>query len=262
MQASEQEQQHPDAYWDNRYVNHQTGWDIGFPSGPMKRIIDVLPNKQARILIPGCGNAYEADYLLAKGFNDITLIDIAPTLTAQLKEKFKGLSGIQIITGDFFEGKYSYDCILEQTFFCALPPAWRLRYVARMHRLLGAEGILCGVLFNKAFEGGPPYGGDVAEYRALFEPLFHIEVFRDCIDSIAPRAGNEMEIRLRKRAELAIYYCGAAPGMDTDFKAFIDRLPPEMHLLQHFANPHEVILYGLQEAMLHLSFPSCLQVLG
>ena len=65
-------------YWSNRYDTDDTGWDLGQVSPPIKAYLDQLENKNLRILIPGCGNTYEAEYLLQSGFTNITVIDIAP----------------------------------------------------------------------------------------------------------------------------------------------------------------------------------------
>ena len=73
-----------ETYWNNQYEADATGWDLGTVSPPLKEYIDQLTNKDLRILIPGCGNTYEADYLLQKGFTNITVIDIAPALVAKL----------------------------------------------------------------------------------------------------------------------------------------------------------------------------------
>ncbi len=73
-------------YWNNRYQQQDTGWDIGYPSTPLKEYIDQIRDKNSSILIPGCGNSYEAEHLLLSGFSNITLIDIAPSLT-QILEK-------------------------------------------------------------------------------------------------------------------------------------------------------------------------------
>ena len=45
-------------YWSNRYEEDRTGWDIGYPSTPLKEYIDQLTDKTISILIPGAGNAY------------------------------------------------------------------------------------------------------------------------------------------------------------------------------------------------------------
>ncbi|MFM9909416.1 MAG: methyltransferase [Chitinophagaceae bacterium] len=188
-------------YWNNRYQQQDTGWDIGSPSIPLQEYIDQLKNKNISILIPGCGNSYEAEYLLQSRFGNITLIDIAPLLTQELENKFAGNVNKQltIITGDFFELQQSYDLILEQTFFCALDPALRKKYVTQMHGLLKPEGKLVGVLFNRAFEGGPPFGGTLHEYLDLFKEYFIIETMEPCYNSIPPRAGQEVFIQLKKK---------------------------------------------------------------
>ena len=48
------------AYWNNRYKEKRTGWDIGYASTPLVKYFKRLTDKVTRILIPGCGNAYEA----------------------------------------------------------------------------------------------------------------------------------------------------------------------------------------------------------
>ena len=40
----------------------------------------------------------------------------------------------------FFEHNKKYDLILEQTFFCALNPALRRAYVAKVYELLNVNG--------------------------------------------------------------------------------------------------------------------------
>ena len=54
-------------YWEKRYDDQTASWDIGKPSGPLKEYIDQITNKDIAILIPGCGNAHEAKYLLQQG---------------------------------------------------------------------------------------------------------------------------------------------------------------------------------------------------
>ena len=53
-----------ETYWNNRYIDKTTQWDLGEVSPPIKAYIDQLTHQNLRILIPGCGNTYEADYLL------------------------------------------------------------------------------------------------------------------------------------------------------------------------------------------------------
>lgn len=189
-------------YWNNRYLQNQAGWDIGAISTPLKNYIDQLTDKSISILIPGCGNAYEAEYLLQQGFYNLTLVDLAPSLVNGLREKFKSFEerGFQVICDDFFELRSHYDLILEQTFFCALEPALRQSYANKMADLINPGGKLVGVLFNRDFEGGPPFGGSKEEYIALFRQKFNIKIMDDCYNSIPPRAGTELFIIIGKKA--------------------------------------------------------------
>ena len=189
-------------FWNNLYVSQDTGWDLGKVSPPIKSYIDTLENKNTSILIPGCGNTYEAEYLLEKGFTNVTVIDIAPTLVKRLQEKFNNNPNIKIILGDFFEHQGQYDLIIEQTFFCALSPELREKYVLKMHQLLNEKGILVGLLFNKTFESGPPFGGSQTEYVHLFKNYFDIKIMERCRNSIPPRANCELFIELKKKQEL------------------------------------------------------------
>lgn len=185
-------------YWEQRYRQQQTGWDIGQPSTPLAEYIDTIENKNASILIPGCGNSYEAEYLVEQGFTNLTVIDIAPSPVARLKEKI-GSKAI-VLLQDFFALKGAYDTILEQTFFCALNPSLRTEYVKQMQKLLKPQGRLAGVLFNKQFETNPPFGGSKEEYEELFSKHLNIIKMEDCYNSIAPRAGTELFFIATKKA--------------------------------------------------------------
>jgi SAM-dependent methyltransferase len=189
-------------FWNQRYAEAQTGWDIGYPSPALKLYVDGLPDKNQTILIPGCGNAYEAGYLLQQGFSRITLIDIAPLVVEKVSLKFETAieaGTLRIICGDFFELKESYDLILEQTFFCALDPSLRTAYAKQMFQLLNPKGVLAGLWFNFPLtEEGPPFGGSQEEYEYYFKPLFTIKQLSPALNSIKPRAGRELFIELEK----------------------------------------------------------------
>jgi methyl halide transferase len=190
-----------DQYWSQRYENHQTRWDIGQVAPALKAYFDQLTDKNVAILIPGCGNAHEAEYLLKQGFTNITLIDISATLVNLLQEKLQNSiekGYIRVIHQDFFEHSGIYDLIIEQTFFCAIDPSLRTIYAEKMSVLLKPKGKLVGLLFDCNFEGGPPFGGSKAEYIPYFEPYFAFKIFEKCDNSIPPRAGNELFICLER----------------------------------------------------------------
>ena len=185
-------------YWDNQYQANATGWDLGQVSPPIKTYINTIENKEAKILIPGCGNTYEAEYLLQLGFTNITVIDIAPTLVENLKQKFVNNKNITIVLGDFFEHRGKYDFIIEQTFFCALPPTMRQKYVWKMHQLLSDYGKLVGLLFNREFEVSPPFGGSQEEYELLFKAAFSFNKMETSTNSIDKRVGSELLFEFNK----------------------------------------------------------------
>lgn len=186
-------------YWNQRYINNAVQWDLGTISPPLKAYFDQLSDKGIAILIPGAGNSYEALYLLEQGFTNITVIDIAPAVIQPLQEKYKNQSAIRFILTDFFEWEGKYDLIVEQTFFCALNPDLREKYVAKMASLLSSNGKLVGLLFNRQFEGGPPFGGDKNAYQVLFEKYFQIVRMEPCYNSVPPRAGTELFFKVSRK---------------------------------------------------------------
>jgi len=185
-------------YWSNRYTENQTGWDTGAITTPLKDYFDQLNNKNLRIMIPGAGNSYEAEYLFRNGFTDITVVDISSEPLANIKQRVPDFPSEKLICEDFFTLQGSYDLIVEQTFFCALSPSLREAYAEKMYSLLVKGGKLTGVLFNCDFDGGPPFGGSKDEYLPVFEKYFKINSFETCYNSIAPRSGRELFINLEK----------------------------------------------------------------
>lgn len=191
-------------YWNGRYKVNATGWDLGEVSPILKSYFDSIKDKQLKILIPGCGNAHEADYLLKNGFTNITIIDIAPILVDALKNKHSQNHNINVILGDFFDHQGQYDLIVEQTFFCALPTNWRQKYAFKMHQLLVGNGLLIGLLFDRMFDSGPPFGGSKKEYESIFRGAFTFKHFSKSKTSVGPRANTEIFIELEKRNEVVL----------------------------------------------------------
>jgi hypothetical protein len=191
-------------YWDAQYKANATGWDLGLVSPPIKAYIDTLKDKNIAILIPGCGNNYEAAYLLEQGFTNVTVIDIAPTLVKIIEQKFITNTCIKVLLGDFFSHKGEYDLIIEQTFFCALPPVMRQKYVWKMHELLAKSGTLSGLFFNRTFEASPPFGGSQEEYEMLFKNAFDIIKLEKSTNSIAPRSDSELFFEFKKNSPVKV----------------------------------------------------------
>ncbi len=187
-----------EAYWSKHYDEDQIGWDIGYPSTPIKEYVDQLEYKDLKILIPGAGNAYEAEYLFKHGFKNVYVLDISDRPLKALKERVPDFPDKHLLHDDFFTLQGSFDLILEQTFFCSFEPSKENRssYAKKMCDLLVPKGKLVGLWFNenlkKEFLDGPPFAGSKEEYLKYFSPFFETKLFEDCLNSIEPRAGKEL----------------------------------------------------------------------
>ncbi len=182
-----------ESFWDSKYKEQKTGWDIGSISKPIKKYIDQLKNKNLKILIPGAGNGHEVEYLFNLGFKNVFVLDISKYPLENLKYRIPNFPDSHLINNDFFKHNGRYDLIIEQTFFCALNPKLRNKYVKKMNNLLNENGKIVGLFFNSEFtEEGPPFGGNNDEYLKLFNPLFNIRILENCYNSIKPRKNNEL----------------------------------------------------------------------
>lgn len=180
-------------YWEARYTSEQTGWNIGYVSTPLKAYFDQLTDKTLKILIPGAGNSYEAEYLWSIGFKNVYVLDFAKQPLQHFKERVPDFPDNQLLHSDFFALNDNFDLIIEQTFFSALNPNLRTQYVSQMSQLLKPNGKLVGLLFNSEFDkAGPPFGGSLSDYQSLFKTNFKIKVLEPSINSIKERQGKEL----------------------------------------------------------------------
>jgi len=188
------------SYWDGLYQKKQTGWDIGYPSPAIIEYFKQVKNKSIKILIPGAGNAWEAEKLWNMGFNQVYILDFSQEAVSAFKIRVPDFPDSQILIEDFFKHEGLYDIIVEQTFFSSLPSSYRELYASKVHSLLKPQAKLIGLLFNHIFSfKGPPFGGTPQEYRFLFANYFHFQVFNIAYNSIKPRQGREHFLLLRKK---------------------------------------------------------------
>jgi len=187
-------------YWQKRYEEDNTGWDVGHATPPITTYFDKVADKSAKILIPGCGNAYEAAYLWEQGFANVYLCDWAASPLAKFADSHPEFPKEQLINADFFKlEEGGFDFVVEQTFFCALPRNRRADYAKKVAELLKSKGKLVGLLFGVEFEReGPPFGGSKEEYVDCFTPHFSTVSIEPCQNSIPPRQGSELFIELIK----------------------------------------------------------------
>jgi thiopurine S-methyltransferase len=187
-------------FWQQRWIDNKTGWDIGYAAPPITEYIDTLQDKNIKILIPGAGNGYEAEYLHKKGFVNVYIMDIASKPLENFKERVQDFPAQHLLNEDFFKHTGEYDLIIEQTFFIAIDPALRGKYVEKMKSLLKTGGHLTGLLLfkNEPSPGGPPYVDTKEEYYKYFVGVFDIRKFEIANNSIKPREGWEVFIDMVK----------------------------------------------------------------
>ncbi len=184
-------------YWEQRYQDGTTKWDLGTISPPIKQYVDQLKNKELKILIPGAGNSYEATYLFMQGFQNVYVADLASSPLQNIKARVPEFPSSQLLHTDFFDIEMSFDLIIEQTFFCAINPSLRAQYVSKASQLLNQKGKIVGLLFDAPlYEDHPPFGGSKREYVDRFSPYFDINIMETSTNSINARAGRELFINL------------------------------------------------------------------
>jgi thiopurine S-methyltransferase len=137
---------------------------------------------------------HEVVFLHNNGFRNVFVVDIANPPLDHIEKILPDFPKERLILADFFLLKEKdFDLVLEQTFFCALPPTKRKDYVQKMTGILKDGGKLSGLLFNFPLTGeGPPFGGNEMEYRALFGPFFRLKVLESAHNSIKPRKDKEL----------------------------------------------------------------------
>lgn len=186
--------------WNSRYETKETGWDIGFVSPALKEYIDQILDLNIKILIPGCGNAYEAEYLFKKGFKNIFIVDYSEIAISNLIKRIPDFPIFNTICDDFFNISGQYDLILEQTFFCAIDPTLRDNYAKKASSLLKNDGKLVGLFFSlPMFSDHPPFGGSKEEYVKCFSQLFLIIKMERCYNSIKSRTNKELFFILQNK---------------------------------------------------------------
>jgi len=187
-------------FWDTRYCNQNIGWDLGEISTPLKEYFNQLTNKNLKILIPGGGNSYEAEYLHNNGFTNVFVVDLSKTALNNIQKRVPTFPKNHLIHQNFFDLDLTFDLVIEQTFFCALNPNLRPKYVQKMSRIIKKNGKLVGLLFNDPLnDDHPPFGGNKEEYLEYFKSYFSIEIMEKSYNSVESRKERELFVKLVKK---------------------------------------------------------------
>ena len=192
-------------FWDNCYINHNTGWDLGYVTPVFKDWCDNLQKKYS-IFVPGAGNGYDPLYFASKG-HSVTAVDFSNEAINAMKAKAeKQQININIIKQDIFKLDStffnSFDYVIEYTCFCAIDRRRRLDYIKTMKNILKKNGELIGLflpILKDKKDGGPPYSINVDKVITQFSNYFDILKSKRHKLSIDARTGNEQYIHFRKR---------------------------------------------------------------
>jgi SAM-dependent methyltransferase len=178
-------------FWDTRYESSVTPWDAGRVPDALRRHLHAVP-AAARVLVPGCGSAYEAYYLAENGF-DVLAIDFSAQAVARARKQL-GRFADRVRQADFFDfdlGGRAFDVIYERAFLCALPQRLWQRYAERSAQLLAPGGRIAGFFFFDDSPRGPPFGTTDAGLQALLSPWFERIEDEPVSDSIPVFQGKE-----------------------------------------------------------------------
>lgn len=175
-------------FWDARYLGGIVPWDAGAVPAPLVRY-DAGLSTRGRVLIPGCGSAYEARFLAERGWTALA-IDFSEAAIAAARPVL-GPHAALAMQADFFGfsgDDVPFDAIYERAFLCALPRRLWPDYAARSGRLLRPGGLLFGFFFFDTNPKGPPFGAAREELDRLMLPLF------ECIEDQPVPPGESIAI--------------------------------------------------------------------
>ena len=196
-----QDSSKPD-FWESRYRDHVTPWDAGKVPESLRHYLPKL-QPGARILIPGCGSAYEAGYLKENGF-DVLAIDFSQAAVELAKTNLAHFGDI-VRRADFFgfNPGAPFDAIYERAFLCALPRKMWSAYPKRCAQLLKPGGVIAGFFFFSETPKGPPFGTSQQELNALLGPRFESIEDSPVTDSIEVFSGKERwQVWLRHQSDV------------------------------------------------------------
>ncbi len=185
------------AFWDERFRQGFMPWDqTGVPAAFAAFAARTTPRP---VLIPGCGSAYEAGWLAHRGWT-VRAIDFSADAVAAARSQL-GPQAALVEQADFFTYRAPFVpvWIYERAFLCALPPARRTDYAARMAELLAPGGLLAGFFYFGDSPKGPPFGMSRAELEALLSASFELVEDLPVTDSLPIFAGRERWMAWRRR---------------------------------------------------------------
>ena len=186
--------------WNDRYLEDDIPWDQGAASQVALRALELAVGPPARVLVPGCGRAWEVEAIADRGYHAVGL-DVAPTALELAAARIGPRTDVELVAGDLLDPPAAllgaFDAVVEHTCYCAVGPDHWAAYVAQTARLLRPGGAVAGAFLH--FEGGgPPWGTHPEELRGLFEPTFRLERLETWPEPFAPLGEPQLLVVARR----------------------------------------------------------------
>jgi hypothetical protein len=177
-------------FWNVRYEAGKMPWDCrGIP----QKVKDYIARtKPGRILVPGCGSAYEVAAFHAAGWS-VTALDFSPVAVDRAKLLLGTLEHL-VVSGDFFQHEFGeplFDVVYERAFLAALPHRLWPNYIARMRQLIRPGGYIVGFFVYGKIVAPPPYPMTDLQAEVLLGRDFSLMEDEPMNDSLPAFAGME-----------------------------------------------------------------------
>jgi len=180
------------AFWEARYRERFTPWDAGRVPSRLREFV-ARSASPGRVLVPGCGAAYEVRFFADSGW-DVEGIDFSAA-ALEAAAPVLGPWTRKARLADFFGAEVAgpFALVYERAFLCALPRGLWNAWAERLAGLIPAGGHLAGFFYlDREAVGGPPFAlHDDAELRSLLEPHFARVEDAEVTDSIPVFVGKE-----------------------------------------------------------------------
>lgn len=176
-------------FWDTRYLNDVMPWDAGNVPVEFADFVRARPQSE-RVLVPGCGTAYEVGWLAQHGA-DVLAIDFSPAAIERARAEL-GPYADRVELADFFAlDAGPFDWIYERAFLCALPRKMWADWGRKMAELVRPGGELAGYFFIADTPKGPPFGCSEMELDTLLGPAFVRVIDQPTATTLPVFAGKE-----------------------------------------------------------------------
>ena len=211
-------------FWDARWKDGQTGWDLGGPHPLLAELVNRavvagLPESSS-IYIPGCGRAHDAVWFAGRGFK-VVAADFSATAIEAAGKNLKLLIQSGAIENDVAsrielrvedatncdaQDESYYQAVFDRAMYCALRPELRSDYLDAIAERLASGGFFLSLPFSqtattpeKPKGSGPPFEVTKAQMIDHFSQYFELIAFEPRRDGATDQRVIEEFLTIWKR---------------------------------------------------------------